>query len=99
MKSILFFSLAGAAAALDFQGSGQIRTLWRNDTQPEAFDLGCLTSKAQWTADETLCDVYTGVRKSNSSVILTTSAGLPLGLDNFLVEAQTGLDSTVWTVS
>lgn len=94
MHSILFLSFLGAAAALDFQGTGQIRTWNTTGT-----DLGCLTKQAQWTADETQCDVFTGTRASDSDIHFTTSTGLPCGLDNVKVVCQDGLDSTQWMVS
>ncbi|KAK0636025.1 hypothetical protein B0T17DRAFT_570668 [Bombardia bombarda] len=67
--------LAGVAAATVnstvFGGQGQIRTLWNSAPYT---DLGCLTSAGQWTANPSLCAVFTAVRPG-SIFTLTTSAG------------------------
>ncbi|SPQ21426.1 536990c9-d2c6-4d05-980b-aaab1fa32765 [Thermothielavioides terrestris] len=40
-----------------FIGKGQLRTRWNDG---DYADLGCLTDGGQWTANETLCGVFTG---------------------------------------
>lgn len=97
MNSILLSSLLGAAAtALDFQGTGQIRTWNTTGT-----DLGCLTKQAEWTSDDTQCDVFTGTRTNDTDIHLKTSTGIACGIDNIKVVCQDGLDavSSKWMVS
>lgn len=98
MNSILLFSLLGTtgAAALDFQGAGQIRTWTTTGT-----DLGCLTKQAEWTADDTQCDVFTGTRVNDTDIHLTASTGVACGMDNVKMVCQDGLDAvtSTWRVS
>lgn len=97
MRLLLSLSLATMAMALDFEGKGQIRTL-NVQAENTVTDLGCLTSQAQWTADNTQCDVFTGTRQNNYTITLNTSTGFPLGLDNVDVAAREGLTETNWMV-
>lgn len=97
MKILISIMLGAMVTALDFEGTGQIRTL-HGPTENTGADIGCLTSQAQWTADNTQCDVFTGIRKDNYTITLNTSTGLPLGLDNVVVVARDGLTKTTWMV-
>lgn len=96
MRPVFLLLLFTSAIALDFQGTGQIRTLQANTI---GTDLGCLTSQAQWTADNTQCNTFSGTRKNNYTITLNTSTGVPLGLNNIDVAAQEGLTATTWMVS
>lgn len=83
MKSLLLTTLAGAAAvsaaptttaeAKNFEGTGQIRATYYQDTYE---DLGCLTNQGLWTADESLCGTFTAETVGEyRQYTLTTPAG------------------------
>jgi hypothetical protein len=93
----MLLMLGAMVMALDFEGTGQIRTL-HGPTDNVGPDIGCLTSQGEWTADNTQCDVFTGIRRDNYTITLNTSTGLPLGLDNVVVVAREGLTETTWMV-
>ncbi|KAM7200368.1 hypothetical protein V8F20_005345 [Naviculisporaceae sp. PSN 640] len=83
VKSLLLTALAGAvavsaaptvaAAAQNFEGKGQIRATYYQDTYE---DLGCLTDQGLWTTNESLCGTFTGVTVGDyRQYTLTTAAG------------------------
>lgn len=69
------FCLGVAAKEVQiFNGTGQLRTLWRDGDHA---DLGCLTDQGRWTTDDSKCGTFeaTPDAKSPSLFTLKSSAG------------------------
>lgn len=101
MKLFVLSLLAGATA-LDFQGTGQLRALQGVPEGDErGTDLGCLTVEGKWTVDEARCGLFSGARKDNLTITVTTLAGIPCGHDPGTFVCREGLTaaSTMWMVS
>jgi hypothetical protein len=105
----LLAGLAAGVCGMDFNGTGQVRTLWSNGgAKLNGMDLGCLTVDGRWTIDEELCGVFSGVRTQtgtelNTAMIYLETASGPCGRNNveFVCSDVAGLTSnnTPWIVS
>ncbi|KAL2272000.1 hypothetical protein VTJ83DRAFT_1371 [Remersonia thermophila] len=82
-RTVIVFLLSAIfpiAAALAFNGTGQVRTLYNR--QPHD-DLGCLTKDGKWTVDEPLCGVFTARRTGNyNDYTLSAEGAGACGLDH-----------------
>ncbi|KAK0663941.1 hypothetical protein QBC41DRAFT_350103 [Cercophora samala] len=82
-----------AAVAQDFNGLGQIRTLYVRENNQ---DLGCLTSAGKWTTIESLCGEFHAQRVgSNNEFRLSTEAG-SCGIEGVTFKCAYGVQSGIF---
>lgn len=104
MKLLFFLSLLVSARALEWQGKGQLRALQGWPMENRGSDQGCITRQGKWTVNEAQCDLFSGTRKDNFTVTVTTSDGVPCGLDEpgnarFVCQKGMTADRANWMVS
>ncbi|KAI0133888.1 hypothetical protein BJ170DRAFT_716068 [Xylariales sp. AK1849] len=94
LRNVVILALSGLAAALSFNGTGQLRTLSSTDL---GSDLGCLTDTGLWSKNETLCGTFTGVRSIDStSTVISSSVG-PCTLNGTLKSFECSTDTDALT--
>lgn len=90
-------AIAGIASvnALNFDGKGQLRFFdWKDDSK----DLGCVTNEGLWTFNEADCGTFTGVRNSDSDILMSSAIG-NCYLDNIVWACSAGGKQLHWRVS
>jgi hypothetical protein len=65
LRILALFALSGAATALDFSGTGQIRAVSGFTESDTGLDVGCLTDSGMWVANNDTCGTFTAVRASD----------------------------------
>ncbi|KAK1757169.1 hypothetical protein QBC47DRAFT_444068 [Echria macrotheca] len=72
--ALLCLDASARPAQQSFQGTGQLRTTWRDGDHA---DLGCLTDRGRWTSDNSTCGTFEATPDPQTPSVFTlkTDAG------------------------